>query len=236
MKPLIAVTGASSGIGEAIANIFSEAGYPLLLMARRIEKLEALSLPESICRKVDVIHPQEIRSALEDAQIRYGNVDCFINNAGVIMLGLPWQQALSEWEDMVEVNVMGVLNRIHQVLPDMVQRRNGTIITVSSLSGRKTFQKHAVYCATKFAVHALSESIREEVSPFNVRIITIAPGAVETELITHTSSEKFQQEWWEGLGGILKPEDVARVILFAYERPQEVCLREIVITPTGQTA
>ena len=234
MKPLIAITGASSGIGESTARIFSDSGYPLLLMARRIEKLRALSLPNSVCKRVDVSRAEEIHSALDDAQEKYGAVDCLINNAGVMMLGLPWKQELSEWQAMVNINILGVINGIHHVLNDMVQRRKGTIINVGSLAGRKTFPRHAVYCATKFAVHAFSETIREEVSQYNVRVITIAPGEVETELITHTTIEEFQKDWREGLGGILKPEDVARAILFAYEQPQQVCLREIVITPTGQ--
>lgn len=234
MKLLIAITGASSGIGAAAAKAFSKAGYPLLLMARRVEKLEALSLADCMCKAVDVTMPEQIHTALAAAEADFGKVDCLINNAGVMMLGLPWEQDPAEWQKMVDVNIMGVLNGIHQVLPDMVKRQTGTIINVSSLAGRKTFSLHSAYCATKFAVHALSETIREEVSQFNVRVITIAPGAVETELITHTTQEKHQQAWRQGLGGILKPENIANAILFAYEQPQEVCLREIVITPTGQ--
>jgi len=236
MKPLVALTGASSGIGEETARVFSNSGYPLLLMARRIEKLRALSLPNSVCKRVDVTKAEDIQSALADAQEEYGAVDCLINNAGVMMLGLSWEQELSEWQTMVNTNILGVLNGIYHVLDNMVQRRKGTIINVSSLAGRKTFPRHAVYNATKFAVHALSETIREEVSQFNVRVITIAPGAVDTELITHTTNKEFQKDWREGLGGILKSEDVARAILFAYEQPQQVCLREIVITPTGQSS
>lgn len=236
MKPLIAITGASSGIGKSTAEIFSDAGYPLLLMARRIEKLKNLSLHNTMCKSVDVTKPEEIGSAINDAQGKYGEVDCLINNAGVMMLGLSWEQEILEWQKMVNVNIMGVLNGIHLLLPNMIQRRRGTIINISSLAGRKTFQNHTVYCATKFAVHALSETIREEVSQYNVRVITIAPGAVETELITHTTSKKLQKEWWEIIGGILKPEDVARAILFAYEQPQNVCLREILMASTSQSS
>jgi len=236
MKPLIAITGASSGIGEATARIFSNSGYPLLLMARRIEKLKALSLPDSICKQVDVTIVEEIHLALIAAQEKYGAVDCLINNAGVMMLGLPWEQELSQWQKMINVNINGVLNGIYHVLKDMVERQNGTIINISSLAGRKTFPRHAIYCATKFAVHALSETIREEVSQFNVRVITIAPGAANTEIITHTPSKQFQKDWRDGVGGILEPKDIARAILFAYEQPQDVCLREIVITPTKQSS
>lgn len=234
MKPLVAITGASSGIGESTAKVFFAAGYPLLLMARRIEKLKALFLQNSIIRPVDVTKPEEIDLAFKDAQREYGAIDCLINNAGLMMLGLPWEQDPVEWQKMVQVNILGVLNGIHSILPDMIRRKNGTIINISSLAGKKTFQKHAVYCATKFAVHALSETIREEVSQYNVRVITIVPGAVETELITHTTSKEIQKEWWDGLTGLLNPDAIARAILFAYEQPQDVCLREIVITPTGQ--
>ncbi|MDP2965150.1 MAG: SDR family oxidoreductase [Pelolinea sp.] len=235
MKPLVAITGASSGIGEATARLFSEAGYPLLLMARRIEKLNALGLPDVVCKKVDVTHADEIRTAVEEAQAKYGPVDCLVNNAGLLYLGEPWNQDLKEWEEMVNINVMGVLNGIHAVLADMMGRKHGTIINISSLAGRKTFGRHAVYCGTKFAVHAMSETIRGEVSQSNVCVITVAPGATNTECVTHTTSELFQKDWWNGIGGILQPADVARAIKFAYEQPQEVCIREIVVTPTKQS-
>ena len=236
MKPLISITGASSGIGAAAARTFSDAGYPLLLMARRVEKLQALSLPNCVCKKVDVTEAEEICSALDEAKEKFGPVDCLVNNAGTMFLGLPWEQELSQWQAMIDTNILGVMNGIHVVLKGMVERHSGTIINVGSLAGRKTFPKHSVYCATKFAVHAFSETVREEVSRFNVRVITIAPGAVETELITHTTVEQFRKDWWDGLNGILNAEDVARAILFAYQQPQDVCLQEIVITPTGQGA
>ena len=236
MKPLISITGASSGIGAAAARTFSDAGYSLLLMARRVEKMQALSLPNCVCKKVDVTKAAEIRSALDEAQEKFGPVDCLINNAGTMFLGLPWKQELSQWQAMIDTNILGVMNGIQAVLKGMVERQTGTIINVGSLAGRKTFPKHSVYCATKFAVHAFSETVREEVGRFNVRVITVAPGPVETELITHTTVEQYQKDWWDGLNGILKAEDVARAILFAYQQPQDVCLQEIVITPTGQGA
>jgi len=178
MKALIAITGASSGIGEAAAKLFSESGHPLLLMARRVEKLKALSLPNCVCSKVDVTKAGEIRSALDTAEEKFGPVDCLVNNAGTMFLGRPWEQELTQWQAMVDTNIMGVMNGTHEALKGMVERRTGTIINVSSLAGRKTFPKHSVYCATNFAVHAFSETVRGEVSKFNVRLITIAPGAL----------------------------------------------------------
>ncbi|CAF1065240.1 unnamed protein product [Rotaria sordida] len=236
-KGLIVITGASSGIGEAAAKAFSQAGHPLLLLARRLDRLEALKLPNTICEKVDVTNLDEIKSAVAKAEKKFGPVDCLVNNAGVMLLGVADTQDPKEWEQMVQVNIMGVLNGIHVVLPGMKERRHGTIIDISSVAGRKTYPNHAVYCGTKFAVHAFTEQIREEASSYDVRFITIAPGAVETELLSHTTSKKIvddYQEWKTTMGQPLQSEDVANSILFAYQQPQRVCIREIVLCATRQ--
>jgi NADP-dependent 3-hydroxy acid dehydrogenase YdfG len=236
-KPLIVITGASSGIGAAIAQAFNREGHPLLLLARRIEQLEALGLTNALCRKVDVCDRQALIAAVREAESMYGPVDGFINNAGCMLLGQIDSQSPSEWQRMFDVNVMGVLNGIHAVLPGMKERRGGTIVNISSIAGRKTFPNHAAYCGTKFAVHAIGENVREEVADEGVRVITIAPGAVETELLSHTSSQEVidgYQEWKESMGGAIKPEDVANSALFAYQQPQNVCIREIVIAATRQ--
>jgi len=226
LNQLVAITGASSGIGAATAKLFSENRHPLLLMARRVEQMEALGLANCLCKQVDVTNFDTVKSAIADARKAYGSVDCLINNAGVMYLGHPWEQDMDEWQAMVNVNIVGVMNGIRGVLGEMVARRSGTIFNVGSLAGRKTFQKHAAYCATKFAVHALSETIREEVAQHNVRVITIEPGAVETELITHTTSKKFQQEWWDGLGGSLNPKMWhARYCLPTNSRRKCACVR-----------
>jgi len=236
-KGLVVITGASSGIGEATARSFSQAGHPLLLLARRLDRLEALKLPNTICEKVDVTNRDEIKSAVEKAEKQYGPVDCLVNNAGVMLLGLADTQDPKEWEQMVQVNIMGVLNGIHVVLSGMKERRHGTIFNVSSVAGRKTFAKHAVYCGTKFSVHAFTEQIREEASSHDVRFITIAPGVVETELLSHTTSKQIvddYQQWKKQMSEPLLSEDIANSILFAYQQPQRVCIREIVICPTKQ--
>ncbi len=232
MKPLVAITGASSGIGEATAKLFSEAGYPLLLMARRLERMTAHRFPDAICKKVDVTKVDQIHEAIKEAEVKYGPVDCMINNAGVGHLEESWKQDLGEWEEMISVNVNGVLNGIHEVLPAMVERKHGTIINISSLAGRKSFGLHAVYCGTKFAVHAITETIHEEVAKFHVRVLVIAPATAATEVITHTTSKKIQEDWWKAFEKPLDAMDVARTIKFAYEQPQEVSIREIVVTPT----
>ena len=236
-KGLVVITGASSGIGEAAARSFSEAGHPLLLLARRLDRLEALKLPNTLCEKVDVTNRDEIKSAVEKAEKKYGPVDCLINNAGVMLLGTADNQDPKEWEQMVQVNIMGVLNGIHVVLPGMKERRTGTIINVSSVAGRKTYGNHSVYCGTKFGVHAFTEQMREEASSYDVRFIIIAPGVVETELLSHTTSEqivKDYEQWKKEMGQPLQSEDISRSILFAYQQPQRICIREIVLCATRQ--
>ena len=236
-KKLIAITGASSGIGAAMAKAFSLAGYPLLLMARRIELMEAMSLPNAICKKVDVLDLEGMKDAISEAEEIHGKVDCMINNAGVMINGKPQSQSPEDWQKMLDVNIRGVLNGIHLVLKDMVDRQTGTIINMGSIAGIKTFPEHTVYCGTKFAVHAITENIREEVSGSNVRLINIAPGMVYTELLDHGCEEEARKGWMdyaEQIGGALKPESIAQSVLFSYQMPQEVCVREIVICPTGQ--
>lgn len=239
MKNLVVITGASSGIGKATAIKLSKAGYPLLLLARRLEKLEELNLPNTICKKVDVTNIDEIRKAVAEAEKKYGKVDCLINNAGMMLLGNMENQNPDEWKKMLDVNVMGVLNGIHIVLDDMIKRNEGTIINISSIAGRKTFPNHAAYCGTKFAVHAITENIREEVAKHNVRMTVIAPGVVETELLSHTTSDDIKDgytDWKHNIGGGLQAENIADAILFAYSQPQHICIREIVIAKTNQDA
>ena len=237
MKELIVITGASSGIGAAMAKAFSNAGHPLLLLARRIDAMLALALPNSLCINVDVTDGAQLQQAIEKGVEQYGPVGCLINNAGVMLLGHADKQDPQEWSTMLNVNVMGVLNGIHSVLGDMKQRKTGTIINVSSVAGRKTFPNHAAYCATKFAVHALTENIREEVAMDDVRLITIAPGAVETELLSHTTDEDIKsgyEDWKTQMEGVIEPEVIAQAAMFAWQQPQSVCVREIVIAATRQ--
>ncbi|MFH0278202.1 SDR family oxidoreductase [Vibrio alginolyticus] len=237
MKKLIVITGASSGIGEAIARHFSEQGHALLLLARRVERLEALNLPNTLCEKVDVTDKASFEAAIEKAEALYGPVDALVNNAGAMLLGQIDTQEASEWKRMFDVNVIGLLNGMQSVLAPMKARNSGTIINISSIAGKKTFPDHAAYCGTKFAVHAISENVREEVASSNVRVTTIAPGAVETELLSHTTSQDIKDgydAWKVDMGGVLAADDIARAVLFAYQQPQGVCVREIALAPTKQ--
>ena len=238
-KALIVITGASSGIGAAAAKLFSRQGHPLLLLARRIDRLQALDLPDTLRRQVDVTDRAAMLAAVAEAEARFGPADAIVNNAGVMLLGALARQDPDEWQAMLDVNVKGLLNGIHAVLAGMQARGRGTIINISSIAGRKTFPSHAAYCGTKFAVHAISENLREEVAGSGVRVITIAPGAVETELLGHTTDEAIKagyQQWKQGMGGVLDAQDVAEAIAYAYGQPQRVCIREIVLAATGQAA
>jgi len=239
-KPLIIITGASSGIGEATARRLSAAGHPLLLLARRIERLEALALPNTLSRRVDITDRAALLAAVAEAETQFGPADALINNAGVMLLGEMSKQDPAQWDQMLDVNVKGLLNGVHAVVAGMIERKHGTIINVSSVAGRKTFPNHVAYVGTKFAVHGLSENLREELSPHNVRVTTIAPGAVETELLSHTTDEAIKtgyQAWKQDMGGtVLSAEDVATAIAYAYGQPQGVCIREIVMAATRQQA
>lgn len=236
-KPLVVITGASSGIGLATAKLLSERGHALLLLARRLEPMQQLELPNTLALAVDVTDRAAVLAAVAQAEERFGPVDAIINNAGVMLLGNIATQDPTEWDRMLDINVRGLLNGIHAVASGMVARQQGTIINVSSIAGRKAFPNHVAYVGTKFAVSGLSENLREELSPSNVRVITIEPGAVETELLSHTTDAAIKagyNDWKKEMGGVLTSENIADAIYFAYRQPQSVCVREIVVCATRQ--
>lgn len=238
-KPLVAITGASSGIGAAMARAFSEAGHPVLLIGRRTEKMAALNLPKAEIATVDINDRTATEAAIRAAEEKHGKVDCLVNNAGMMLLGGLEDQNPAEWQKMFDVNVVALLNTTQIVLGDMLARKGGTIINISSTAGRKSYPSHAAYCGSKFAVHGLTETLRSEVAKEDVRVITVGPGATETELLSHTSSDEIKsgyEDWKAEMGGILSPEDVARSVLFVYQQPQNVCIRELLITATRQDA
>ncbi|MCT4565312.1 MAG: SDR family oxidoreductase [Maledivibacter sp.] len=239
MKKLVVITGASSGFGKETAIQLSNMGHPLLLLSRRVEKMEELNLPNTLCRSVDVTDLEAMKKAIDEAEALYGKVDCLINNAGIMLLGNMNEQAPKEWSNMFDVNVKGLLNGIHIVLDDMIKRSEGSIINISSIAGKKTFPNHVAYCGTKFAVHAISENLREEVSKHNVRVMTIAPGAADTELLSHTTSEDIKsgyREWTDSIGGSMSAKDVANAIVYVYNQPQHLCIREVALAQTKQEA
>ena len=241
-KPLIIITGASSGFGAKTAEIFNQKGFPLLLIARRVEKIKQLPLnfENILIENIDVTQINELNAAIKKAESIYGAADLLVNNAGVMLLGNITEQDESEWQTMLQTNVIGVLNGMKAVLGNMTKRNQGTIINVSSIAGYKAFVDHAAYAASKFGVHGLTETIRQEVADSNVRVSLVSPGTAETELLTHVTNEKSLTDynsWKESMGGLtLDPVKVAESIFFIYNMPQEVTIREISIAATKQQA
>ena len=238
MKKLIVITGAGSGFGKEMAKNFSEMGHPLLLIGRNKAALDKLGLANTMTRSVDVGNQSAFNDAILAAESVYGEVDLLINNAGQMLLGDVANQAAAEWERMINVNLIGTLNGIQAVLPAMTDRKSGTIINVSSIAGFKAFENHAAYCATKFGIHGLTETVRLEASKNNVRILLISPGAAETPLLGHTTRDDIKDgyhAWKQTMGGVsMDPKAVANAVAFMYAMPQEVSIRELVIASTLQ--
>jgi NADP-dependent 3-hydroxy acid dehydrogenase YdfG len=238
------VTGASSGIGEATALRLAEAGATVALVARRDDRLEALA--EKISKdggqalpiKADITQEDEARSAVERTQSELGRVDVLVNNAGVMLLG-PIQGAdTAEWRRMVDVNVMGLLYCTYYALPIMRDQGGGHIVNVSSVAGRVARLGTGVYNATKWAVGAFSESLRQEAVHLNVRVTIIEPGMVETELADHTTSEMAKQaiaQMRSEMTAPLQASDIAESIFYAVSQPQHVSVSEILVRPTEQS-
>ena len=236
-KPLVVITGASSGIGEATAKAFAKAGHPLLLLARRLERMEALELENCLCRKVDVRDRDAITAAVKEAEALYGPTDCLFNNAGIARLADIGNQNPLEWDETIDINTKGVMNTLHAVMNGMKERGHGTIVNMSSIAGRKVYPDHSVYCGTKFFVHAVSESIRAYLAPHNVRVVVISPGIIDTEVLNHVTDETTLKNYKDNkvrIGGGISADHVANMILFAYQMPQNVLIQEMVVTPTRQ--
>ncbi|MCY4032981.1 MAG: SDR family oxidoreductase [Hyphomicrobiales bacterium] len=237
-KKLVAVTGASSGIGAATAQAFSRAGHPVLMMARRVDRMEEMGLDNAVIRKVDVRQREEINAAVAETEALHGPVDMMFANAGIARLADIGRQPPEEWDEMIDINTKGVLNSVHAVMAGMMARRSGTLVMMSSIAGRKVYPDHTVYCGTKFFVHAVSESLREYLSGYDVRVIVISPGVIETEVLSGVLDAETLANYKANkvkMGGGIGPEHVADLILNAYNLPQKALVQEICLTPTRQT-
>jgi clavulanate-9-aldehyde reducatase len=235
-----AVTGASSGIGEATARALSDAGASVALGARRADRLEALagSLEGPVlAREVDVSDEGQARDFIQAAHDELGGLHILVNNAGVMLLGPVADAATEEWRQMISVNLLGLLYCTHAALPLLAGGGGGDIVNVSSVAGRRADAGAAVYNMTKFGVHAFSEALRQEALHANIRVTTIAPGFVETELQGHNENPVVQQALnraREQIGDVLRAEDIADAILHAVSRPSHVCVNEVLVRPTKQ--
>jgi NADP-dependent 3-hydroxy acid dehydrogenase YdfG len=199
--------------------------------------MEQLGLEHAMCRGVDVVDEAAVASSIEEAERRFGPVGLLVNNAGIMPLGDVISQHGPDIQRVFDVNCVAPLKIARLVLPGMIERRRGTIVNLGSIAGRGLYDKHTVYCGTKFAIHAMSEGLRREVAPYGVRVVNIAPGLVTTELLSSTRSEqvrKSYQSYVDEVGGGLEADEIAKVVQFVYELPENVCVRELVLSPTAQ--
>ncbi|MCG8305803.1 MAG: SDR family oxidoreductase [Cytophagales bacterium] len=242
MKTAI-ITGASSGIGEATAYALAQEGFAVVLAARSIEKLDKLK--EDLVRhgykasavQADVTRRSDMKAVAKTALDEYGRIDVLINNAGIMPLSFLKNLHEDEWEATIDVNIKGVMNSISAVLPAMMDQKDGHIVNVSSIAGIDVFPAGAVYCGTKFAVEAITEGIRKELSvPFNIRATSIRPGGVETNLMSTITDQEVFQAFESMLGSVqfLKSEDIAKAIAYAVNQEQNVSVDHICVRPSNQ--
>lgn len=247
-KKVAIVTGASSGIGEATAIDLAESGARVVLAARREDRLSQLekrikdSGGEAISIACDVRQKEQVERVVSTTLTEYGSIDILINNAGVMPVSPISACRFDDWDRMIDINIKGALYVIGYVLPHMLNQQSGHIVNVSSVAGRNIFPGNTVYSGTKHMLHVISEGLRKELAqadPPNkkIRITTIAPGAVLTELHESTTDEATREQvsnYYKNLEGVLVSKDISRAIIFALESPDNVNVNEIVVRPTAQ--
>ena len=233
---VILITGASSGIGAGIARELASAGARVMLGARRIDRLEALAAEirekggTVMTRRLDVTDRADVAAFAEAARLAWGSVDVIVNNAGIMPLSLMASMKVEEWDRMVDVNIKGVLHGIAAVLPEMTARGSGHIINIASIGALAVSPTAAVYCATKYAVRAISDGLRQECR--DIRVTCIHPGVVESEL-ADTITDPVAAEAMKSYRAVaLTPDAIGRSVRFAVEQPDDVDVNEIVVRPT----
>jgi NADP-dependent 3-hydroxy acid dehydrogenase YdfG len=238
---IVVVTGASSGLGEATARLLTAQGATVVLGARRADRLQSLAKDiearggTALAVATDVTQPEQVKALVESAVRTYGRIDVMINNAGLMPQAPLDQLKVDEWERMIDVNIKGVLYGIAAALPHMQRQKAGHFINVSSVAGHRVGPGFAVYATTKYAVRALSEGLRQEVKPYNIRTTVISPGAVATELpntITDSAAAERVRTFYDQVA--LPADSFARSVVFAMSQPEEVDINEILYRPTRQ--
>jgi len=238
---VVVITGASSGLGEATARLFCAQGAPVVLGARRADRLQSLANEltgrggKALAVATDVTQRDQMKNLVDAAVQTFGRVDVMINNAGIMPQALLERLKIDEWDRMIDVNIKGVLYGIAAALPYMQQQKAGHMIFVSSVAGHKVGPGFAVYAATKHGVRALAEGLRQEVKPYNIRTTVISPGAVATELpdaITDPVAAERVRKFYAEVA--IPAESFARAVAFAVSQPEEVDVNEILFRPTRQ--
>ncbi len=238
-EKVVLITGASSGIGEAIATDLGHAGAKVVLGARRLERLEAtvreIEAAGGTARahSLDVTSREDVKAFVKSAKDEFGRVDVLVNNAGIMPLSPLRALKVDEWEQMIDVNIRGVLNGIAAVLPIMDEQGHGHVINVASIGAHRVSPTAAVYCATKYAVWAISDGLQQESD--KLRVTVISPGVVTSELadtITDASTKDVMAEYRSVAIG---PDAIARAVRFAIEQPEDVSVRELIVGPTASS-
>jgi NADP-dependent 3-hydroxy acid dehydrogenase YdfG len=236
---VVVITGASSGLGEATARHLAKERAKLVIGARRVDRLKALAkdldLPDSAVVETDVTKREDVERLVGRAVELHGRIDVMLNNACLMPQSLLEKLKVDEWERMVDVNIKGVLYGIAAALPHMMAQKSGHIINVSSVAGHKVGPGGAVYSATKHAVRALSEGLRQEVKAYNIRTTIISPGAVLTQLantITDPDVAERVHGLYERVG--IPADSFARAVIYAMSQPDDVDINEILFRPTKQ--
>jgi NADP-dependent 3-hydroxy acid dehydrogenase YdfG len=235
---VIAITGASSGIGEATARLLASQGAKVVLGARRTDRLERLAGDINAAggraefRVLDVTDSKDVQDFIDFAVTRFDRVDVLVNNAGVMPLSKLEALKVDEWDRMIDVNIRGVLHGIAATLPLMQRQRAGQIINIASIGAYAVSPTAAVYCATKYAVRAISEGLRQEVGG-DIRVTVIAPGVTESELAESISDEGGRAEMKEFRKIAISADAIARAIAYAVEQPADVDVSELIVRPTA---
>ncbi|MFD5258697.1 SDR family oxidoreductase [Streptomyces bobili] len=240
-RKVVLVTGASSGIGEATARLLAERGHHVVLGARRTERLTEIA--EKIraaggsvqCHPLDVTDAEQVRAFVEAAHSRHGRVDVMVNNAGVMPLSKLEALRLDEWNRMIDVNIRGVLHGIAAALPVMRAQHQGQFVNIASIGAHQVSPTAAVYCATKHAVWAISEGLRQEVGG-DIRVTTVCPGVTESELADSISDPVGREEMRTFRSVAIPASSIATAIVFAIDQPAEVDVSEIIVRPTASQA
>ena len=234
---VVLITGASSGIGEATARLLAAQGHRVYVGARRTDRLETLVQEiranggTAAFRALDVTSAEDMRDFVRGAEAAYGQVDVIVNNAGVMPLSPLSSLKVDEWDRMIDVNIRGVLHGIAAVLPGMERQGHGQVINVSSIGGLAVSPTAAVYCATKFAVRAISDGLRQETN--KIRVTVVCPGVVESELADTITDDTARVAMQSFRRVALHPDAIARAIAYAIEQPDDVDVSEVVVRPTA---
>lgn len=232
----VLITGASSGIGAAIARELGRAGARLAIGARRTDRLEALAAEiggDVLVRRLDVTDRADVAAFADAARERFGRIDVIVNNAGIMPLSPMVSLKVEEWERMVDVNIKGVLYGVAAVLAEMTARGSGHIVNIASIGALRVVPTAAVYCATKYAVRALSEGLRQENQ--RIRVTCVHPGVVESELADTITDPTAAAAMKTFRAIALQPDAIARAVRYALEQPDDVDVSEIVVRPTAST-